>query len=401
MDALDIIIGILGILIGYLLGAVNPGYIFGRLKGIDIRKEGTGNAGTANVYRTLGLVYTIPTALYDSSKGLLAILIAYILGVDFMFMQISGLVAVVGHVFPFYMQFRGGQGMATSTGIMIFYLINYSVAGPQIFYMFIFIFILIALFIYISRRGTVLAIIVLPLLGYSVFVNYPESPFNIHFLILMFYMCALPTYLIIRDKKIVIDDEEFKSRWWRVAIRPVSLLFLLFYFVYSKQVCLYVIGVVSLCFISLDHFRFIHKRTNILLTEKIKAIFRKGEEKRLSSMTIFLISTFLTVLLFEIEIAITALIFLVFGDMFGKIFGLAYGRHKIFEKSLEGTLAFYGCVLIFGYILFTSIDIPLIILILGGIAAPLIELFPSGLNDNFTVPVISGAVMFATQLFLL
>ncbi|MFX1317413.1 MAG: glycerol-3-phosphate acyltransferase [Promethearchaeota archaeon] len=400
MDALDVIISITGILIGYVLGAVNPGYIFGRFKGIDIRKEGNCNAGTANVYRTLGLVYTIPTALYDSSKGLIAILIAYFLGVDFMFIQISGLVAIMGHVFPFYMQFRGGQGMATSTGIMIFYLINYINTGPQIFYMLIFIFILIALFIYISRRGTVLAIIVLPLLGYSVFVNYPESPFNIYFLVLILYMCVLSTYLIIRDKKIVIDDEEFKARWWRVAIRPVSLLFLLFYLVYSKQVCLFVIGIVNLCFISLDVFRFLHKQTNVLLTVKIKAIFRKGEEKKFSSMTIFLISTFLTILLFEIEIAMTALIFLVFGDMFGKIFGLAYGRHRIFEKSLEGTLAFYGCVLIFGYVLYTSIDIPLIILIVGGIAAPLIELFPLGLNDNFTVPVISGSVMFATQLFL-
>ena len=87
--------------------------------------------------------------------------------------------------------------------------------------------------------------------------------------------------------------------------------------------------------------------------------------------------------------------------MFGKIFGLAYGRHKIFEKTLEGTLAFIGSVILFGFILYTTIDIPLIILISGGIAAPLIELLPIGVNDNFSVPIISGAVMKATKIFFL
>ena len=107
------------------------------------------------------------------------------------------------------------------------------------------------------------------------------------------------------------------------------------------------------------------------------------------------------VLFFEIEIAIAALVFLVFGDMFGKIFGLAYGRHKIFEKTLEGTLAYIGSVIMFGFIIYTSTDIHIIILISGGIAAPLIELLPIGINDNFTVPIISGAVMTATKIFFL
>jgi glycerol-3-phosphate acyltransferase PlsY len=167
------------------------------------------------------------------------------------------------------------------------------------------------------------------------------------------------------------------------------------------QLGLIVIGIVGLCFIALDIFRFLHKQTNVLLTEKTKAIFRKGEEKKFSTMTLFLISTFIIVLFFDFEIAVTSLIFLVFGDMFGKIFGLAYGRHKIFEKTLEGTLAFYGSVIIFGYMLYTAFDVPFLIILSGGIAAPLIELLPIGINDNFTVPIISGAVMTATKIFFL
>ncbi|MFX1280980.1 MAG: glycerol-3-phosphate acyltransferase [Promethearchaeota archaeon] len=397
---MNIFIGALSIIIGYVLGAILPAYIFGKIKGIDIREEGTKNAGTSNVYKVLGLSYAIPTALYDMLKGLLAMLIAYSLGADFIFIQISGLVVIIGHVFPFYLNFRGGQGNATATGLLLYYLVNYLTISFGIFYVLIFLLILVIIFTYISKAGSLLPMVLFPLLGYSVFILYPTSSFNIFFVIVLVHIGSIGLYKVITEKKLVIIDEEFLANWWRVAIRPLSMLFLIFYFI-DVQLGLMVIGIVSLCFIALDIFRFLHKQTNVLLTEKTKAIFRKGEEKKFSSMTIFLLSTFIIVLFFEIEIAITALVFLVFGDMFGKIFGLAYGRHKIFEKTLEGTLAYIGSVIIFGFILYSSIDIALIILISGGIAAPLIELLPIGINDNFTVPIISGAVMTATKIFFL
>lgn len=400
---MDIIIewflSILSLIIGYFLGAILPAFLFGKLKGIDVREEGTKNPGTSNAFKVLGLPYAIPTALYDTLKGLLAMLIAFSLGVNFIFWQIAGLMVIVGHVFPFYLKFRGGQGNATATGLLLFYLVNYLTISFALFYVLLFLLILVIIFTYISKAGSLLPVILFPLLGYSVFILYPTSGLNLFFVILLVHIGTVGMYKVITEKKLVISDEAFLSSWWRVAIRPVSLLFLLFYFIYSKEICLLIIGIVSLCFITLDIFRFLHKKTNVLLTEKIKAIFRKGEEKRFSSMTIFLISTFIIVLFFEIEIAITALIFLIFGDMFGKIFGLAYGRHKIFEKTLEGTLAYLGSVIIIGFILFTSLDIALIVLIAGGIAAPLIELLPIGINDNFTVPIISGAVMTAIKIF--
>ncbi|MFX0083014.1 MAG: glycerol-3-phosphate acyltransferase [Candidatus Hodarchaeota archaeon] len=400
MNFFDTIIDILSILIGYILGGILPAFIFGKLKGIDIREEGTKNAGTANAFKVLGITYAIPTALYDTLKGLLAMLIAYSLRADFIFIQISGLAAIIGHVFPFYLDFRGGQGIATATGILLYYLLNYLTVSFEIFSVIIFILILVAIFTYISKVGSLLPVILFPLLGYSVFLFYPTSGYNLFFIIILVHIANVGMYKVITEKKLVITDEEFLENWWRVAIRPVAMLFLIFYFI-GKQLGLFVIGIVSLCFIGLDLFRFLHKQTNILLTEKTKAIFRKGEESKFSSMTIFLISTFIILLFFEIEIAITALVFLIFGDMFGKIFGLAYGRHKIFEKTVEGTLAYVGSVIISGFILYTTLDIPLIILISGGIAAPLIELLPIGINDNFTVPIISGAVMTATKIFFL
>jgi glycerol-3-phosphate acyltransferase PlsY len=117
-------------------------------------------------------------------------------------------------------------------------------------------------------------------------------------------------------------------------------------------------------------------------------------------MTIFLIATFLAVLLFEKSIAITAVVFLIFGDIFSKIFGMAFGRHRIFDKTIEGTLAFLGSVLITGYIIFFSpLNISLIVLICGGIVAPISEILPIDINDNFTVPILSGVAMTVALFF--
>ena len=402
MDNFELFLSVLSVIIGYLLGAILPSYIFGKLKGIDIREEGTKNAGTANAFRVLGLPYAIPTTLYDTVKGLLAMLIAYSLGANLFFMQLSGIAAIIGHIFPFYIKFRGGQGVATATGMLLFYLVNYLFASfLEIFAVILYLIILVAIFIFISKVGTLLPLILFPILGFAVFQIYPGSAYNLFFVLVLIHIASIGLYKMISEKKIVIHDESFKAHWWRVAVRPFAILFILFYSINPKIPTLVLIGSVSLAFILLDLVRFIHKQTNIFLTEKVKSIFKKSEVSKFSSMTIFLIACFISILLFEKEIAITVLTFLIFGDIFGKIFGLAFGKHKIFDKTIEGTLAYIGCVLIFGYFLYSLLDIPLILLVIGGIVAPATELFSFGIDDNFTVPIISGATMTVTKLFLL
>ena len=95
MEIVELFLSILSVIIGYLLGAILPAFLFGKLKGIDVREEGTKNPGTTNAFKVLGLPYAILTALYDTLKGLLAMMVAFSLGVNPIFWQISGLMAIV------------------------------------------------------------------------------------------------------------------------------------------------------------------------------------------------------------------------------------------------------------------------------------------------------------------
>ena len=400
MEPLTIFINVVVVFIGYFLGSINPAYIFGRLKKFDIREKGDGIAGTVNTFKSLGVKFAIPTGIFDFFKGILAIYLALLIGADFVFAQLSGLAAIAGHVFPFYIKFRGGQGMATTSGILLAYLLNYLLTGTQmLIFIFVYLIFVIAIFFFVTKTGIIVAIIVLSLLGYAVFIYYPENPYNLFFWIVVAYDVSVSFYDMIKGNVIKIEDETFKSHWWRVATRPFAFLFIFFYIIFTQVVALLIIGIVTIVFIVLDITRFLNKQTNELFTVRFKSIFRKNESKKFSSMTIFLVATFISILLFEKNIAITALTFLIFGDIFSKIFGLAFGRHKIFQKTLEGTLAFFGCTLICGFVLYNILDIPLFILIIGGITAPLVELFSFQLNDNFTVSLISGAVMTVPRIF--
>lgn len=105
--------------IGYLLGNVSVGILIARLYGIrDIRKVGSGNAGTTNVLRNLGWVPSVLTLLGDCLKGFLAALIGKWLAGD-VGLLIGGNCAVIGHDFPVFFKFKGGKGIATNLGLIL------------------------------------------------------------------------------------------------------------------------------------------------------------------------------------------------------------------------------------------------------------------------------------------
>lgn len=107
------------ILIAYLLGNFSTSFIVGKLMGnIDIRNHGSGNAGSTNVFRTLGLKAGLLAFIGDSIKGVLAVYLARRFGGDTVAL-IAGVAAIVGHNWPFVLKFKGGKGIATSIGVAL------------------------------------------------------------------------------------------------------------------------------------------------------------------------------------------------------------------------------------------------------------------------------------------
>lgn len=114
---------ILVMLLSYVLGAINYAVIFSRLfKKEDIRKYGSGNPGTTNVFRVFGLRMGVLTLVFDALKGVMCSLAALLIfrnfgeDVGYTAGYLAELFAVIGHVFPVFYKFRGGKGFATALG---------------------------------------------------------------------------------------------------------------------------------------------------------------------------------------------------------------------------------------------------------------------------------------------
>jgi acyl phosphate:glycerol-3-phosphate acyltransferase len=106
------------IAIGYLLGSIPFGYLAGRLNGVDLRTVGSGNTGAANVFRNVGRGWGIAVAALDIGKGAGAALIAKAL-TDAPWPILAGGAAVVGAIFPVWLRFRGGKGVAVGAGVIL------------------------------------------------------------------------------------------------------------------------------------------------------------------------------------------------------------------------------------------------------------------------------------------
>lgn len=112
-------LGIVLVLLGYVLGAVPVGYLAGRAFGVDVRRVGSGNIGTANVLRAAGKWAAVLTLFGDMLKGFVPVVLATILVEDEWLHAAVALAAVVGHCWPVFLLFRGGKAVATGAGTSI------------------------------------------------------------------------------------------------------------------------------------------------------------------------------------------------------------------------------------------------------------------------------------------
>ena len=112
------------LVMSYLVGSIPFGLVVGKFAGVDVRQHGSKNIGATNVNRTLGKKYGAITLVLDVCKGFLPIAVAAaILGNSAHAVIVScgcGVIAVVGHMFPVYLGFRGGKGVATGLGVFLY-----------------------------------------------------------------------------------------------------------------------------------------------------------------------------------------------------------------------------------------------------------------------------------------
>ncbi|MBK5275364.1 MAG: glycerol-3-phosphate acyltransferase [Desulfuromonadales bacterium] len=103
----------------YLLGSIPTGLLLGKIYGVDVRKEGSGNIGATNLYRTVGRKVGVITLLGDCLKGLLPVLAVKLSSLPPDYAAWVGLAAFCGHVFSVFLKFRGGKGVATALGVFL------------------------------------------------------------------------------------------------------------------------------------------------------------------------------------------------------------------------------------------------------------------------------------------
>lgn len=109
---------IIVIVAGYFLGNISPAYLIGKkFSNIDIRKHGSGNAGTTNSLRVLGWKKALLVLMIDALKGVIAARLGYFLGGEHLAL-IGAIAVIVGHVFPVFLKFKGGKGVATTIGAL-------------------------------------------------------------------------------------------------------------------------------------------------------------------------------------------------------------------------------------------------------------------------------------------
>lgn len=104
----------------YLIGCTNPAWAISKLKGVDMRSGGSGNLGTCNSVVMLGFRWGVVVCLYDMGKAALAVALARLIFPELRFAtEIAGAACVLGHIFPFYLKFRGGKGFASYLGMTL------------------------------------------------------------------------------------------------------------------------------------------------------------------------------------------------------------------------------------------------------------------------------------------
>ena len=191
---------IIAILIGYAFGCIQSAYFLSKMVGkMDIREHGSGNAGASNITTIMGVKFGFIVGLVDVLKGIFAVLVVKWIYPDSPDLAyLSGIMAILGHIFPFYLKFRGGKGVATLVGMM--FGLNWKLG-----ILFLLLVALPALLFDYIVAGSFTAFIALPVVTYI--LEYP-----LIFTVMGVCLTILCFYLHRANIQRIINKEEVKIR---------------------------------------------------------------------------------------------------------------------------------------------------------------------------------------------
>ena len=206
-------------IIAYLIGSINFSVIISkRMAGFDVREKGSGNAGTTNMLRSIGVKAAVITLLCDILKGVVVILIAILIGNivdgldDALLVQLAGIFVIIGHTFPIFFGFKGGKGIATSLGVLL--MINWQIGLICL----VFALILMAITRMVSV-GSIAAAILFPVLVVFIGQNYIVPVNNWSYLIFSIIIAILVLFNHRENLKRIFTGKENKISFKKSNLR--------------------------------------------------------------------------------------------------------------------------------------------------------------------------------------
>jgi len=324
------------LILGYLIGSISPGYFFGWLvRKIDIRDYGNLNTGATNTFHIIGRKYGVITAIIDILKAPLVYYIS-IQWLDPNLAIIVGLIAVVGHIAPFYLDFRGGRGIASLFGL-----------------------ILIASFF-----SDPLYILMLVIGGIIYAISIASIPIHISF---------------------------------RHFLKLAAVIFPLGLILFSQELIGNVLLILFFTSLSFDILRLVMPRLNKKYLSKSN-FAKEKERKRFSGYTLFLASAFLVIAFFPKEIAVISLIYFIIGDFFApmsKAIQFLPQKKILYDRTIAGAVTIFTTTLSAGLLLMpmTTLSLSLPLIIYGALLVTFFDHLSFLLDDNILVPLGTALVL--------
>lgn len=188
------------------------------------------------------------------------------------------------------------------------------------------------------------------------------------------------------------EPQEKTFKPWRIVFHSLGgVIPILYYFLDITRIdVLTILAPFLVAFLIFDIVRLRNPQLNTKFTDTFSPFLHEYEKKQFNASTYFLISSFVAILVFPKDIAVIALCFLAFGDTMASFVGTTIGRIRVFDKTLEGSIA---CFLMCFVIAFLVFDVR--ISCVGALVATLVELLPLRIDDNLLIPIVSGLAMIA------